>query len=92
MNKTLLLSTLSLALTFAAVGCDVDQVREGELPTVDVDVSGDAGQIPDYDVDGPDVDVSMKETEVSVPEVDVKMKEKTISTPDVDITLPGDDE
>ncbi|KAA1261488.1 hypothetical protein LF1_40380 [Rubripirellula obstinata] len=92
MTKTLLYSALSLALTFTAVGCDVDQVRDGKLPTLDVDASGDPGQLPSYDVDGPDVDVSMEESEVTTPDVDVEMKEKTISTPDVDVTLPSDNE
>ena len=77
MNKLFNLASLSLALTFGAVGCDVDQTRDGALPTVDVDVSGEPGQLPAYDVQGPDVDV--------------EMKEKTITTPDLDVTLPDDE-
>ena len=57
------------ALSLAA--CDVDQTEEGEMPEVDVDVSGDAGNLPEYDVEGPDVDVDTGTTTVEVPTVDV---------------------
>lgn len=89
--KYLLNSSLVVALATFAVGCDIDQTREGELPTVDVDVSGDPGQMPAYDVDGPEVDVKMKDKQVTVPDVDVEMKEETIRVPDVDVTLPRDE-
>lgn len=77
----------------ATTGCDVDKVSDGELPSVDVDVSGDSGKLPEYDVEGPDVDVSMEKKEVSVPDVDVDvdMKKRDIKVPDVDISLPNDE-
>ncbi len=78
---------LSLSLMVAAIGCDVEQTREGELPSVEVD----PGALPEYDVGAPDVDVSMKDAEVSVPDVDVEMEEKDVQVPDVDITLPEDE-
>jgi|SRR6056297_1213265 len=79
------------AATFAfSVGCDVDQVGEGELP--DVDVEATEGEMPEYDVEGPDVDVTSEEEQVTVPDVDVEQEEKTIDVPDVDVDLPDDDE
>ncbi|EMI26643.1 hypothetical protein RESH_02760 [Rhodopirellula europaea SH398] len=87
MNKTFLMTLLSLSLGFATVGCDVEKTREGEMPDVDVD----GGQLPGYDVDGPEVDVTTEESKVKVPDVDVDMEEKTITTPDVDIDLPADE-
>ncbi|MFG0267003.1 MAG: hypothetical protein ACF8AM_17915 [Rhodopirellula sp. JB055] len=77
MNKTFLMTLLSASLAFATTGCDVEQTREGELPTMDVDVEGDSGKLPEFDVDPP--------------EVDVRMEEQTIKTPDVDVDLPADD-
>ncbi len=87
MRKSFLYSSLAAMLTFALVGCDVEQTREGELPTVDVD----PGQVPAYDVDAPDVDVSMEESTVEVPDVDVEMKEKEVEMPSIDIDLPKDE-
>ena len=52
-------------LTFAA--CDVDQTKDGDLPDVDVNVSG--GQLPEFNVQGPEVEVGTKN--VQVPTVDV---------------------
>jgi len=84
-----LFSTLiASAFMFSAIGCDVEQTREGELPDVDVDVSADAGQLPAYDVDAPDVDIDMEKKKVMVPKV--VMEEETISVPDVDVELPKD--
>jgi hypothetical protein len=80
---------IASALMFGAIGCDVDQTREGKLPDVDVDVSAEPGQLPAYDVDAPDVDVSMEEKKVLVPKV--VMEEETISVPDVDVDVPEDE-
>lgn len=54
-------------LSFAA--CDVDQTKEGEMPEVDVNVSG--GQLPEFNVQGPDVNVSTVNKTIEVPTVDV---------------------
>ena len=69
-------------------GCDVDQTRRAELPSVDVDIDGEPGQLPEYDIETPDVDLKTKETEVTVPDVDVEMEEKKLEVPDVDIEIP----
>lgn len=53
--------------------CSAEVTEEGELPEVDVDVSGDSGQLPEVDVDTADVEVGTDTVEVEVPEVDVEM-------------------
>jgi len=66
-----------IALTISAglmlTACEAKVTEEGEMPSVDVDVSGDAGSMPEIDVETADVEVGTKEVEVSVPDVDVKM-------------------
>ena len=47
---------------------DVDQEEEGSLPSVEVDVEGDAGSLPEYEVRGPEVET--REVTVEVPVVD----------------------
>lgn len=89
MRKSLTTIGAAVALIFALPGCDVDQIQEGELPTVDVDA--EPGTIPEYDVEGPDIDVSTSEQQVSVPDVDVDMEEKTVTTPDIDVDLPDNE-
>jgi len=67
------------AAVFLLGACDVDQVDEGELPEVDVDVEVEEGELPEYDVDAPEVDVR-SDTDTVV-----------VVTPEVDIDLPDDD-
>jgi len=65
-----------ITIIFAAAGalalgaCDVDQTKNGQMPDVDVNVSG--GQAPEFDVTGPDVNVGMENKTVQVPDVDVE--------------------
>lgn len=59
----------AIGLGFA--GCDVDQTKEGKLPDVDVNVSGNSGQLPEYDVQGPEVNVGTENRTVQVPTLDV---------------------
>ena len=89
MKKSLTGVVAALALIFGLPGCDVEQIQDGEMPTVDVDA--EPGTMPEYDVEGPDVDVTAEEKQVTVPDVDVEMEEKTITTPDIDVDLPKDD-
>lgn len=84
---------------------DVDQTREAQLPTVDVDVSADSGQMPKFDVDVADVSVGSKQVGVDVPNVDVEtktievevpvvegnMKEKEFSIPTIEVDKPAED-
>ena len=66
---------IALSLLLGATGlslaaCDVDQTKEGEMPDVDVNVSG--GEMPEYNVDAPDVSVGTENKVVQVPDVDVE--------------------
>jgi len=67
MNKMIKVLIGACCLAFAA--CDVDQTKEGEMPDVDVNVSG--GQLPEYNVEGPSVNVGTENKTVQVPTVDV---------------------
>ena len=69
MNKAVfavLAGTAALSLS----ACDVEQTKEGEAPSIDVDA--DAGALPEYDVDAPDVDVTTEEKTVEVPVIEVE--------------------
>jgi len=92
MFKTIATSLFAGLFGLVLLGCDVDKTQEGELPDVDVDVSGDPGQMPEYDVETPDVDVGTETKEVTVPDVDVHTETEEVTVPDVDVTLPDDDE
>ena len=56
--------------------CNVDQKKEMELPSVDVDVSAEEGQLPTYDVDWADVNVGTTTKTVEVPKVVIVMEER----------------
>ena len=71
MNKFVFAAAIAAGLTLS--GCEAKVTEEGEMPSMDVDVSGDAGQLPEVDVDTADVEVGTEEVTVEVPEVDVKM-------------------
>ena len=66
-----------IALTISAglmlTACEATVTEEGEMPSVDVDVSGDAGALPEIDVETADVEIGTEEVEVTVPDVDVEM-------------------
>jgi hypothetical protein len=57
------------ACSLGIAGCDVDQTKEGDMPEVDVNVSG--GQLPEFNVQGPDVDVGTVNKTIEVPTIDV---------------------
>ena len=63
------LKVLAAASCFALAACDVDQTKEGEVPDVDVNVSG--GQLPEFNVEGPTVNVGTENKVIQVPTVDV---------------------
>lgn len=71
MNKLAIAVTMVAGLALSA--CEANVTEEGEMPSMDVDVSGDAGQLPEVDVETADVEVGTKEVTVDVPDVDVKM-------------------
>ena len=66
---TNVLKLLVGASCLALMACDVDQTKEGNMPDVDVNVTG--GDLPEYNVEGPDVDVGTENRTVQVPTVDV---------------------
>ena len=76
--------TAALAFVFA-VGCTVEQTREGKAP--DVDVEG--GRLPMYDVNWADVDVGTAERTIEVPVVRVVEETRQVSVPYIDINPPG---
>lgn len=57
------------ASLIALCGCDVDKTKDGNMPDVDVNVSG--GELPEYNVEGPSVSVGTENRVVQVPTVDV---------------------
>lgn len=71
MKKIVIVAAMAAGLTLA--GCEAKVTEEGEMPSVDVDVAGDAGQLPEIDVETADVEVGTEEVTVDVPDVDVKM-------------------
>lgn len=74
MKKIAIMAALTAGLALTA--CEANVTEEGEMPTMDVDVSGDAGQLPEVDVKTADIEVGTEE--------------KTIEVPDVDVTMPSD--
>ncbi len=71
MNKIAIAAAMVAGLALS--GCEAKVTEEGEMPSVDVDVSGDAGNLPEIDVETADVEVGTEEVTVEVPDVDVKM-------------------
>lgn len=71
MNKIVIAATMVAGLALS--GCEAKVTEEGEMPSVDVDVSGDAGALPSVAVETADVEVGSKEVKVDVPDVDVTM-------------------
>lgn len=74
MKKIAIMAALTAGLALSA--CEANVTEEGEMPTMDVDVSGDAGKLPDV--------------EVKTADIEVGTEEKTIEVPDVDVTMPSD--
>jgi hypothetical protein len=62
---------LAAAGALGLAACDVDQTKNGQLPDVDVNVSG--GEVPEFNVTGPEVNVGMENRTVQVPDVDVNV-------------------
>lgn len=71
MKKIAIAAALTAGLALSA--CEANVTEEGEMPSMDVDVSGDAGKLPEIDVETADVEVGTDEVTVDVPDVDVTM-------------------
>ena len=92
MKTGLTIAGIVLAAIVVAGGfymVDIDQTREAEMPSVDVDVSG--GQLPAFDAEVGTIRVTEEEITTTVPEVDVTMEEKTITLPGLDVEPPKND-
>jgi uncharacterized protein YggE len=74
MKKFAIMAAMTAGLALTA--CEANVTEEGEMPSMDVDVSGDAGELPEVDVKTADVEVGTEE--------------KTIEVPDVDVTMPSE--
>ena len=74
MKKFALSAVLVAGLAVSACSAEVEE--EGELPEMDVDVTGDAGSLPEVDVDTADVDVGTETQTIEVPDVDVTMPDE----------------
>ncbi|WP_373491019.1 hypothetical protein [Parasphingorhabdus sp.] len=74
MKKFAIMAAMTAGLALTA--CEANVTEEGEMPSMDVDVSGDAGELPEVDVKTADVEIGTEE--------------KTIEVPDVDVTMPSD--
>lgn len=81
---------IALIVWLGSMLIDVDQTKEGELPSVDVDVEADAGELPEFDVDTGEVVVGTTTETVLVPKVE--MVEEEVEVPTVGIKEPEDDE
>ena len=88
MRLKTLMSTCLPALALGIVGCDVDVEDTGKLPEVEVK----EGELPDVDVTTPDVEVGTEEKQVTVPDIDVDTEETTVTVPDVDVDIPKEDD
>jgi len=69
MKKIVILLAAAGGLALGA--CDVDQTKNGQMPDVDVNVTG--GQVPEFNVTPPEVTVGTENKTVQVPDVDVKV-------------------
>lgn len=71
--------------------CNVKKEEKGELPELDVDISGDAGELPEYDVDWASVDIGTRTKTVKVPKPMIVMEEEEIEVPVIDFNMPGEE-
>lgn len=80
---------LALAVWLGITLIDVDQTKEGELPSVTVDVDADGGELPEFEANVGDIDVGTETETVLVPEV--VLVEEEVEVPTVDIETPEED-
>lgn len=86
MRKVLCIVCIAGLLT----SCNIEKKKDGELPTVDVDVDADAGELPDYDVAWADVNVGTTTKTVEIPKIVIIMEEEEVEVPFIDIDMPDD--
>ncbi|AKF10543.1 hypothetical protein [Sandaracinus amylolyticus] len=79
---------VAFGLAAFAIGCDIDQTREGRLPEVEVR----EGDMPAYDVDTAEIETGTRTDTVEVPDIDVQTREERVEMPTVDIQMPDEGE
>ncbi|UJR86055.1 hypothetical protein [Sandaracinus amylolyticus] len=79
---------VAFGLAAFAIGCDVDQTREGRLPEVEVR----EGEMPEYDVDTAEIETGTRTEGVDVPDVDIETRREQVEMPTVDIQMPDEGE
>lgn len=70
--------------------CDIDKTKDGELPTVDVDVDTDPGKLPEFDVDWVDINVGTTTKTITVPTVEIVMEEREVEVPYINAEWPDE--
>lgn len=83
-----IVSIVCIATLFMA--CNIEKKKDGELPTVDVDVEADAGELPDYDIAWADINVGTTTKTVEIPKLVVIMEEEEVEVPYIDVDMPDD--
>lgn len=86
MKKLLSIVTIALVIT----SCNIEKKKDGELPTVDIDVDADAGKLPNYDVEWADINVGTTTKTVEIPKVVIIMEEEEVEVPYLDVDMPED--
>ncbi|AWX43196.1 hypothetical protein HME9304_00183 [Flagellimonas maritima] len=84
MKKLFLLAIVMSTLS----ACNIEKKKEGELPSIDVDVDTEAGELPEYDVKWADVNVGTTTKTVEVPKVVIVMEEEEVEVPYIDVDMP----
>lgn len=87
MKKTIIIMAAFGMLNFYA--CDVEKTKEGEMPTVDVDIETESGELPSYDIDWVDVDLGTKTKMITVPKVEIVMEEVEVEVPYLNAKWPS---
>ncbi|GMN04676.1 hypothetical protein MTsPCn5_00640 [Croceitalea sp. MTPC5] len=72
------------------MSCNIEKKKDGELPTVDVDIDAEAGELPDYEVAWADVNVGTTTKTVEIPKLVIVMEEEEVEVPFIDVNMPDD--
>lgn len=78
MKKFTIIAPLAAFAMLSA--CEATVTDEGEAPSLDVEVSGDAGELPEIDVETADVEVGTEEKTIEVPDIDIEMPDEQPDT------------
>lgn len=70
--------------------CNIEKKKDGELPTIDVDIDTEAGELPDYEVAWADVNVGTTTKTVEIPKLVIVMEEEEVEVPFIDVNMPDE--